>query len=174
MATKIEAVNSFLSAGEQPVKSYIKTILGKVAVIFWDTYEQKPASLILEGDPRKKEENTIIDIFSEKEDSYFKKTNRKLFQLGLLQPFERKTEVKREKTLEEYSDEELTAIVNKPFLALQNALNKAQTEAVVSRMLNIASDLEKSEKVIRAIESRLSEIQAVGQPEMPKVMEQEL
>jgi hypothetical protein len=174
MATKIEMVNSFLSAGEEPVKSYIKTILGKVAVIFWDNYENKPASVILAGDPRKKEENTVIDVFSDREDAYFRKSNRKLFQLGLLIPYERKTETKREKTLEEFSDEELTVIVNKPFLALQNALNKATTEAVVSRMLNIASDLEKSEKVIRAIESRLSEIQAENQPDMPKVMEEEL
>jgi hypothetical protein len=174
MATKIEAVNSFLSSGEQPVKSYIKTILGKVAVIFWDTYEQKPASLILEGDPRRQDEDTIIDVFSDREDSYFRKINREHFRLGNLRPFERKVEVKAEKTLEEYSDEELTAIVNKPFLALQNALNKSQTEAVVYRMLNIATDLEKSEKVIRAIESRLSEVQAASQPDMPQVLEEGL
>ena len=175
MKTKdVAAVNQFLSAGEQPYKSYIKTIIGKVAVIFWDNYENKPASMILVGDHRKGEETSIVNTFSEKEDAYFRKTNKRLFQLGLLVPYEHPKEAKRERTLEEYSDAELTEIVNKPFLALQNVLNKAQTEAVLFRILSIAQEQDKSEKTIRAIESRLSEVQEASMPTPITTIEEEL
>lgn len=144
----------------KPLKSYIKTELGKVHVIAWDTYLDTPVGLLLEGNPRNREESCIIDMWSEREDSFFKKMNRSHFERGTIIPFERKEEA-REKTVEESTDDELKEVLSKPFLALQSLLNKTESVALVFRLLNLAQEMEKSAAVIKAIESRLSELQSM-------------
>ncbi len=142
----------------KPVRSYIKTILGKVFVTVWDPFTNTPTGLILSGDPKKREESSIIDMFTELQDSFFRRMNRRQLETGVVIPYTRVEEAK-ERTIEESTDEELETLVNQKFLALQSTLNKVNSEPVLFRMLQIARDLEKSEKIIRAIEARLSEIQ---------------
>ncbi len=62
----------------------------------------------------------------------------------------------------------------KPFKALENAINSTKSQALVYRILTLAKELEKSEKVIRHIESRLSEIQEGEFLELPDKIEEEL
>lgn len=157
----VSARNELNSAieGKKPLKSYIKTELGKVHVIAWDTFLDTPVGLLLEGDPRKRDDTCIIDMWSEKEDSFFQKMNRTHFERGTIIPFERKEEV-RVKTVEESTDEELKEILSKPFLSLQSVLNKTESVALVFRLLALAQEMEKSSAVIKTIESRLSELQS--------------
>lgn len=154
----------------RPFKSYIKTILGKVNVTVWDMFTNTPVGLLLEGDPRKKEENSYIDLYSEYEDVFFKRANKRHFEVGNLVEYVKKEE-KRERTLEEFTDEELIEIINSPFLKLQNALNKTNSVALLFRFEGLATELEKSDKVLSAIRSRLSEAQENEAPEMPKSIE---
>lgn len=167
------ALFSAMSKGK-PFKSYIKTILGKVFITYWDVFENKPVGGLLEGDPRKKEDGSYIDLYSEEEDHFFRRSNRKHFDVGVLTAYEHPENEVRERTIEEFSDDELKELINSPFLKLQNAINKTSSEAVVYRILNLAQDLEKSDKVITAIESRLSEIQQGNLPVASNVIEEEL
>jgi hypothetical protein len=161
--------------GGRPYRTYAKTILGRVYVTTLGmlTGTPTPEGVILSGDPRKKEPETMIDVWSEQEDYFFKKMNRRHFDQGILIEYQR-VETPRERTIEEFSDEELKVLINKPFLALQHTLNKTTSVATLFRIQSIASELEKSEKVMRAIESRLSEVQQLSEPKMPSVVEQEL
>lgn len=145
--------------GGVPIKSYIKTILGKVYVSAWDSFENQPIGLILEGDPRKEAESSIVDVWTEEEDFFFRNRNKRSLQIGEIIAFARKTE-EREKTIEEYSDAELTTVINSKFFSFQNTLNSATSLAVLFRIKNLASDLEKSEKIMKLIEARISEVQA--------------
>lgn len=165
--------NLFTAMSEdKPLRSYIKTILGKVYVEVWNSLTNKTEGLLMEGDPRKKDAGSIFDTFSEQEDVFFRRRNKRHFDTGILISYSRPVDVVREKTIEEFSDEELTTIINKPFLALQAVLNKTESEIVISRILVLAQELDKSDKVVRAIESRLSEVQ--GGTTMPSVLEEEL
>jgi hypothetical protein len=162
-------------SGGRPLKTYIKTILGRVYVTVLDmlTGTPTPSGVILTGDPRKKEPETMIDVWSEQEDYFFRQKNKRHFDQGILIEYTR-VETPHERTIEEFSDEELKTLINKPFLALQNTLNKTNSVATLYRIEGLAKELEKSTKVISAIESRLSEVQQGEFPTLPQTVESEL
>lgn len=153
--------------GGTPLKSYIKTILGKVYVTAWDSFQNQPVGLLLEGDPRRSDESSIIDIWSEEEDFFFKSKNKKHLQTGDVIAYKRNVEAK-ERTVEEYSDDELKEIINSKFFTLQNVLNNTDSIATLFRIKNLAQELEKSDKLIRAIDARISEVQAEEFKPLPK------
>lgn len=173
METKdVNLIGSALRGGT-PIKSYIKTILGKVFIKYWDSFEKKPAETLLEGDPRKAEEGCIIDIWTIDEDQYFRKANASHMATGNIITYARSTEQK-ERTIEEYSDEELKQIINSKFFTLQNVLNNTETIAVLFRIKNLAQEMEKSDKLIKAIEARIAEVQAEEFKPLPKTITMEL
>jgi hypothetical protein len=142
----------------KPYASYRKTILGKVYVNVLDPFNNQPTGFIIAGRPDSEE--AIYDVFSEMEDVYFKRSNRKHFDMGELIKFERPTvEVVKEKTIEQYSDEELKEVINFPYMKLRKYIDGTEVEAVLFRMIDLAREMEKSEKIIRLLEGRLSEIQ---------------
>jgi len=141
----------------KPFKSYKKTILAKIYVQVLDPFSETPVGLILETNPKFPGKD-IVDIWSEKEDVFFRRANRRQFDEGNIIVYAHPDETEQEPKIESYSDEKLTEIVNSKFLSLQSILNKVETEAVLHRMITIAKEQEKSVKIIGAIESRLSEI----------------
>ena len=123
-----------------------------------------PEGIILSGDPNKDDVSSMYDVFSEQEDYFFKKMNRRHFEDGTLVEHT-KAEQPRERTVEEFSDDELRAILGKPFQSLQQTLNKTKSVATIYRIQSLARDMEKSEKVMKHIESRLSEVQETPKPD---------
>ena len=91
-----QANNEIYSAmiGGKPLKTYIKTILGKVYITVWDSFENVPVGMLLEGDPRRGDETSIIDIWSEEEDFFFKNKNKVHLTQGNVIAYTRKNEVK--------------------------------------------------------------------------------
>lgn len=145
---------------EKPYASYIKTILGKVAVTVWDTTLEKPVDVILMGNPKKKDEDCIVKVWSAKEDSFFKRMNIRHFKKGLIIPYTAPVDVVPEQIIEQASDEELSKIVSMKWMALVAQLNKIQSVPVLFRMKNLAEEMDKSSKITDAIVKRISEIQA--------------
>lgn len=144
----------------RPFKSYIKGILGQVAVIIWDNFEETPLEIILTGNPKSRDDSSIVDVWSAKEDVFFNKVNKKLFNSGVMLPYVRpEVPTVVEKTVEQSSDEELMTMINSRFLAFQASLNKIFSVAVLFRIRSLAEDMDKSEKIIKAIEARISEVQ---------------
>jgi len=62
------------------------------------------------------------------------------------------------KDKEMFKKQDVIEILNKPFLALKNRLNKFTSVAPVYRFLKEAENQEKSEKILDAIRARLSEL----------------
>jgi len=143
---------------DKPIKSYKKTILGKVFIWAWDNILDVPAEKIMSGDPRKNEEDSIIDVWSAKEDLYFTRMNKLHLQRGTIVPYTR-VELERVKTVDESTDEELLKIVNSKFISLQHSLNKMKEVETLYRVLDLAKGADKSNSIINAIEARLSELQ---------------
>ena len=153
-------VVSAMSA-EKPFKTYKKTILGKVAIKVFNPLVQRPEELLLKGDPRKNEKGCFIDVWSEQENVYLKRMNERHMREGILIPFDRgKTPVDEKiNKFNVLTDEELYDLVNSPFFKLRNALNKMTSQAPVLRLITIAEDEEKSEKILKEIRARLAELQ---------------
>lgn len=143
----------------KPFASYMKTILGRVGVNVWDRFTNMPAYVILEGDPRRKDEKAIVDVWNQREDMFFRRNNQRHFEKGILIPYTRPENVQTELPIEQFSDDQLKEIVNSKFLALQNKLNKIDSIAVLFRMITIAEELDKSSKITDAIQARISELQ---------------
>jgi hypothetical protein len=148
---------SLMQTGE-PYKSYIKTILAKVYVTVLNPFSNEPEGRILSGNPRAKDENSIIDTWNEKEDVFFKRMNKRHLESGTVIVYRRLPEVV-EVSPNEVTDEEITTLLNSKFLALQNKVNKMTSVAPVFRVLTIAKELEKSEKIIKFLEGKISELQ---------------
>lgn len=143
----------------KPYKSYKKTILGKVQVIVLNPFSQESSAVLLEGEDGSPD--SILDVWSEKEDAFFKRMNRRALETGRIIAFTRKEEEPLEvNTPEQMSDEEIKNLIKKPFLSLRAILEGTSSEAFVYRILRAAREAEKSEKFISAIEARLGEIQS--------------
>lgn len=155
------ARNEIYSAMEAdtPYASYIKTILGQVAVTVWDSTLEKPAEIILKGDPKRKDSGCIIKTWNIKEDSVFKRLNIRHFNTGVIIPYQIPANAVVEKAVEQSTDDELKEIINSKFMALVNKLNKIESVAVLFRMKGLAEEMDKSTKITDVIEKRISEVQ---------------
>jgi hypothetical protein len=151
-------------------RSYKKTILGKVYVTVLDAFSDSPIGVLLVGDPRKNDEGCIIDTWSEKEDVFFRKMNSLHLSSGTILPYTR-SEKPKEKGIEEATDAELVELLNSKFFTLQNKLNSINTVPVLFRLLEKAQEIEKSDKIVRAIEARISEVQTNEDTPQPMVEE---
>lgn len=151
-------LNSALNTGK-PLKSYIKTELGRVYITVWDSMLNKEIGVILYGNPRQYEETCIVDIWSEQELAFLKRMNRRHFETGTLIEYVRPEDEVKELPVEASSDDELRTIINAPFLKLQSVLNNTESIPFLFRVKYIAQELEKSDKIIKAIEARISEVQ---------------
>jgi hypothetical protein len=157
--------------GGKPLKTYKKTIMAQAAINVWDSFTDSPTQIIVKGDPNRNPDSCLIDVWTEKEKVFFERTNRTHFQSGVLISFDRpEVEEVVEKPIEQYTDEELSVVINSKFMSLSNTLNKITSTAVLFRMVSLAKKLEKSEKIIKAIEARASELQASEY--LPKASEQ--
>jgi hypothetical protein len=153
-------VVSAMSA-EKPHKTYKKTILGKVAVKVFNPLTQNPEELMLKGDPSKNEKGCFVDVWSEQEDVYLKRMNSRHMREGVLIVIDRE-KVPVEEEINKFNvltDEELYDLLNSPFFKLQNALNQMTSQAPVQRLITMAEQEEKSEKIMDNIRARLAELQ---------------
>lgn len=177
-SNKAEDMNEYFEAmtAGKPYKTYKKTILGKVYVhvLSMLTGTPTPEGIILEGDPRKNDPNSMIDIWSKMEDYFFRKMNKRHLADRVIVEFSKKDEVKKEKTVDDMTDEELKAVIVKPFYSIKAILDKTNSIATLFTIRNLAEELEKSEKVMKAIDSRISEVQEAKTPQMPSEIEEEL
>jgi hypothetical protein len=139
----------------EPVTQYHKTVLSQVCVKVVNVFTGQMDEVLLSGEGK----NAIISLYSWQEDKFFKDMNERLFDAELLAPYTPPV-VEPEKTLEDATDEEITEYVNSRFLKLSKTiLNQTVSEEFVNKLLLKAKELEKSDKIIAAIETRLAEIQ---------------
>jgi len=143
----------------KPYKSYIKTILGKVYVQVINPFDGKLEGRIVEGNPKRDPESCIVDIWTEKENVYFRRANKRHFETGSVIEYHRREETPKAKAVHEYSDEELKELINSKFLTLQSVVNKLDSVPVLFRMVTLAKEIDKSEKIVKFLEGKLSEVQ---------------
>jgi hypothetical protein len=155
------AIFSAMQAGN-PYATYRKTILAKVYINILNPFSGNPEGIILYGDP-KNDESGRIDTWSEKEDLFLRRMNKNHFARGTLLKIERETPVEV-RTIEQYSDAELAELLRLKYYSLQRQLSEIESAPVLMRLIAIARDEEKSEKIIKTLEARLSEVELKQPP----------
>lgn len=143
-----------------PYKSYIKTVTAKVYVTVLNPFNHEPEGRVLVGRPNKKEEGCIVDVWSDKEDMFFKRMNKKHFDDGNLVTYQRDNPT-TELATKEITDEFLLSLLDAKkhkFISFQHELNKFTTLAPLFRLKDLAVETEKSEKIIKSIEAKISEL----------------
>ena len=145
----------------KPYRTYRKTTLGQVYVTVLNPFSGAPEGKLLKGE--KNSETSLVDVWSEKEDAFFRRVNQQNLKSGFLVEHARSdvSTVSEEERMNTLPDAELNNILNKPFKTLENAINKMTSVAPIYRLLAMAEEQEKSEKVIEHLRRRLSELQEV-------------
>lgn len=145
---------------DKPLKTYIKTILGKVYVTVLNPFSGKPEPVELYGQPVSNNHRAILQVWSAKEDLFFTKMNKEHLDAGNVKLLSVAESTEPSSVSPNtITDDEIVGILNKPFLALKNRLNKFTSVAPVYRFLRAAEELEKSEKILESIRARMSELQ---------------
>ena len=144
-----------------PIGQYVKTVPSKVHVIVLNSWSLEPTAVILQGEPGAEE--SIIKTWSVPEDIFLRQMNRRHFSSGFLKVYQPPVVEEKavEETIEQASDETLLLLINGHFKRLESSINKTDSEAVLFRMIKLARENEKSERLVRALETRLAEIQNV-------------
>ena len=142
---------------EAPVKSYKKTINGKVAVWVFNPIVNQPEQILLQGVG----EDAVYQAFSELENTFFKRMNKKALSQGTVIEFESENSQEVEyEFLANSTDEELRTLISQPYKKFKKDLESVKSEAVVIRLLRIATEAEKSETILNLVRAKLSEVQS--------------
>jgi hypothetical protein len=142
-----------------PIASWKKTIKAKVAVWTYDSITEKPEQVILYGDGEDSQYHAYTDV----EVTFFKRMNKKAIAQGLVIEFTPENsdlEIEYE-FLANATDAQLKEFLSQSFLKMKKDLKKVTSEAVMVRLLRIATEEEKSETILNLLREKLSEIQAI-------------
>jgi hypothetical protein len=160
MVTQTDEIFKAMQEGV-PLKTYVKTILGKVHIVRLNPFSEQPEGVILDGVPgvAKDFPNTIVELWTHKQTIFFEKTNRSHIEDGRLAVIAQSRIEETPKSPNEVTDEEVDKLLNGKYLALKNKLDKFTNQAPVFRILNRAREINASEKYIAHIEKKLAELQ---------------
>lgn len=160
MANEDQSIYSAMQDGE-PLAVYRKGILGKVHVITLNPFTEEAEGIILEGNPTKADEidTQVVELWSTKSQLFFERMNKKHIAAGRLNLVKKAALPKAPPSPNIISDEEIDVLLNSKFLALRARLDKFTDSAPVFRLVNRARELEKSEKIIKHIEEKISQLQ---------------
>ena len=165
-------IYSAMQDGE-PLAVYKKSILGKVHVITLNPFTDEAEGVILQGNPGKVDEldTQIIELWTTKSKLFFERMNKKHIDAGRLILIKKDKLPEVPKSPNIITDEEIEELLNTKFLALKARLDKFTDSAPVFRILNKARELDKSEKIVKHIEERLSQLQ-LSKYEAPNKVEE--
>jgi hypothetical protein len=147
-------VFSAMQEGQEPLARYTKTIVGKVHVLALNPFSEQPEGVILEGTDK----DSYIELWDNKALVFFEKMNRPHIAAGRIIKME-KAPVPPPPSPNQLTDEEVDGLLNGKYMTLKYKLEKFTEIAPVLRLLNRARELEKSEKLIKHLEERMSQIE---------------
>lgn len=148
---------------EEPIAIFRKTVLSKVVVTVLDPFSDQPVAIILSGKPNDPQnENCFVKVYNTKQLVFFTNMNKRLIETGLIirdDSFLKKAQDLSSKSYEQYTDDELyDEILSKPYGAFAKIVAKIDNPIVISRLLSIAQDTNKSHKIVELLQNKLAEL----------------
>lgn len=147
----------------KPYRVFKKTVLSKVVVNVINPFTGEVESEVMYGNPAKNDEGCFLEVWDVQGYQFVKNMNKGHFNKGYLIEVKKKAErvITDVEKLHQASDEELEEILNTPWFGFQAAINKMESEAPLTRLLEMARKQEKSEKYTQFIEARIAEVQSL-------------
>jgi hypothetical protein len=143
-----------MQEGREPIARYKKTIVGKVHVVALNPFSDEPEGVLLEGNGEK----SYIELWDTKQLVFFERMNRKHLQAGRVIKMEKAPEPEPPSP-NQITDDEIDKLLEGRFLTLKSRLDKFTDTAPVLRLVNRARELDKSEKIIKHLEEKISQIE---------------
>ena len=143
-----------MQEGKEPLARYKKTIVGKVHVVALNPFSEEPEGVLLEGDSDK----AYIELWDVKQLVFFERMNRSHLEAGRVVKLAKAPEPPPPSP-NQLSDDEIDKLLDGKYKALRARLDKFTDTAPILRLLNRARELEKSEKIIKHLEERISQIE---------------
>lgn len=155
-----------LQTGKPPFAIYKKAILGRVLVRYLDPIRMIPEETLLSGDSDGDGDldKVTVKVWSQAEDAYFRRQNKKHLVDGVLIPIT--MDEAEDYTVNQISDEEIEDVLQKPFFALKNKLDEFTSPVPVRRFLLMAEKMNRPIGTVNHIKSVLESMEMVTkQPE---------
>lgn len=143
-----------MQEGKEPLARYRKTIVGKVHVVALNPFSEQPEGVLLEGDSK----DSYIELWNIKQLVFFERMNRNHLEAGRVIKME-KAPVPPPPSPNQLTDDEIDKLLEGKYPTLKSRLTTFTDTAPVLRLLNRARELEKSEKIVKYLEERLSQIE---------------
>lgn len=142
---------------EEPFKKYTKTVDYVVTGWRLDT-DGRQVEFILESPTETFDyEQEVLEIYSEREDKFFRQRNRRLFEKGLIKEFTGEPETVDETNF--LTDAEVNEIATiRSSEELKNELNALTSRATVLRIQKAAKEIGRPARIMKVIDTRLSEL----------------
>jgi len=141
----------------EPHSRWQKVQLAKVLLKIIDPLTGRPDEIVITGNSVENPEASIYNCWSAFETAYLERNNRSHILNGTIIRYGKKMEL--EDSVNSISDEQLRAALDKKFMAANNLLKKFTSPVPVKRMLDLANEMNKPVATIKAIETRLAELQ---------------
>lgn len=155
MTSTVE-IFAMMQAG-RPYKAFKKVVPAIVRVIILDPFDtKKPQMFYLKGEG----EDSWVQLWSEEEYLFFKRANKIAIKNGRIVEKEYPVEGAEEKSPNEFTDEEIDALVESKFLKLRTAVDKVTSEATMHRFVKAGEAKERPEATMTYLRERLSAVQS--------------
>lgn len=138
---------------DKPLAIYRKTILAKVGVTVLSPFSGQPEGVILHGDG----DESYVKLYDVKQLAFFERVNKDHIRAGRLQKVEAVPEPEPSPNI--ITDEEIDELLAGHYKTLQSKVKTFTDEAPVVRILNRARELEKSDKLVKYLESVIATLQ---------------
>lgn len=142
------------------LEHYVKTCRGRLAVQRIDPFTGTEETLILKGDvtnPKTREDDYMVSLFTQFDAQWFRQNNRELIEQGYIVPHT--PEISDALLVNIITDDEITEILSKPFMALKHRLAKFTSPIPVDRFLRKAKEMNRPVGTVDFITKRLAELQ---------------
>lgn len=146
----------------KPKKTYIKTQIGKVVVHALNPFNDEPIEVILEGNPRKFEEGTMIDLWTDKQIVYFERMNERFIKSEFIQEIDRKSIDKNNVEYSSYTNKDILELYDRAFLSFKHFIDNVYDIDFLQRMLQVAHENGIEKKgFLKAVTKRIENLAAV-------------
>ena len=138
---------------DKPMAIYRKTILAKVGITVLNPFSGQPEGVILYGDG----DESYVKLWDVKQLSFFERVNKDHIRSGRIQKVETVPEPEPSPNI--ITDAEIDELLAGHYKTLQSKVRTFTDDAPVVRILNRARELEKSDKLIKYLESAIATLQ---------------
>lgn len=142
---------------QEPVTRYVKTVPYVVTGWRLEPETNKPVVFILVSDEEFSYENDVVELYSEKEDAYFRQMNKYLFSSGLVSKYD--GDLEAVDTSNSLTDKEIEEIASTRLVSdLREKLDKITVLVAAERLLAAAKEIGRPKKIIDIFEDKVNSL----------------